>query len=124
MANEQNLIPFKKGQSGNPNGRPKGSKAFKTILNDYLSRNISIKDPTTKESTLVEVREALMIKLIGHGMNGSLHAIKEIRDMVDGPIKQSIEIEDKNIERPIAERVDEIIKRIDSLNADKKQRKK
>jgi hypothetical protein len=29
MANNENLIPFEKGQSGNPNGRPK--KSFSTI---------------------------------------------------------------------------------------------
>jgi len=33
MANEQNLTPWKKGQSGNPNGRPK--KSFNKI-NDQL----------------------------------------------------------------------------------------
>ena len=29
MANEENLIRYKKGQSGNPKGRPKGSKDIK-----------------------------------------------------------------------------------------------
>ena len=36
MANEENLIPYKKGQSGNPNGRPKGSKNRSTIAKKWL----------------------------------------------------------------------------------------
>lgn len=37
MANEQNLKPFKKGQSGNPKGRPKGVKSWSTIVQGLLA---------------------------------------------------------------------------------------
>lgn len=33
----KNLRPFKKGQSGNPNGRPKGSKNLSTIIQEMLA---------------------------------------------------------------------------------------
>ena len=36
MANNDNLKPFKKGQSGNPKGRPKGSKNRSTIIKKWL----------------------------------------------------------------------------------------
>lgn len=37
MANENNLVPFKKGQSGNPKGRPKGIKNWSTVVQHILA---------------------------------------------------------------------------------------
>jgi hypothetical protein len=37
MANEQNLKPFKKGQSGNPAGKPKGTENVSTRLKRLLA---------------------------------------------------------------------------------------
>ena len=39
MANEENLIPYKKGQSGNPNGRPK--KSFASINAELEAKGIT-----------------------------------------------------------------------------------
>lgn len=36
MANEQNLTPWKKGQSGNPAGRKKGSHNRATIIRAFM----------------------------------------------------------------------------------------
>lgn len=44
MANNENLRPFKKGQSGNPNGRPKGAKSSETLLREAIVAFASKKD--------------------------------------------------------------------------------
>ena len=36
---KEDLIPFKAGQSGNPNGRPKGKRNRSTILKELLDMN-------------------------------------------------------------------------------------
>ncbi|MEI8345298.1 MAG: DUF5681 domain-containing protein [Candidatus Omnitrophota bacterium] len=36
--NDQNLKPFKKGESGNPNGRPKGARSLSNLLREALQK--------------------------------------------------------------------------------------
>ena len=36
MANDENLIPAKKGEVRNPNGRPKGSKNTTTLIREAI----------------------------------------------------------------------------------------
>jgi poly(3-hydroxybutyrate) depolymerase len=51
-----NLIPFEKGESGNPNGRPKGSKNRSTIARRWMEVNQSLKNPLTSETETNESR--------------------------------------------------------------------
>lgn len=60
---------FKKGQSGNPRGRPKGSKALRTVIDDVLDTKVVVtiggkRRRVTKTRLLVEtaVNEALVSK--------------------------------------------------------------
>lgn len=43
---EKNLIPFVKGKSGNPNGRPKGRKNFSTLYFEALEHLAKLNNTT------------------------------------------------------------------------------
>lgn len=46
---------FKKGMSGNPKGRPKGTKNIRTVLNDTLNEKIQItQNGKTSTATIMD----------------------------------------------------------------------
>ena len=51
MSNNHNLKPFKKGQSGNPKGRPKGAKNRSTIIALTLIAAITYGEPVAYQTT-------------------------------------------------------------------------
>lgn len=122
MANTDGLIPhqFKPGQSGNPNGRPKGTLNFKTILRKILDDDISFDDPISKHPVVIQVREAIVLRLVEKALGGNLDAINDVRTWAEGPLKQSIEIEDKATVRTLAERSSDIISKISALAGEAK----
>ena len=63
--------PFKKGQSGNPRGRPKGSKNARTIVNETLNRTVTIKE--NGRTRRVKFLEAFVHQLAAKALNGSTH---------------------------------------------------
>ena len=98
MSNNHNLRPFKKGESGNPKGRPKGSKNRATIVRDIFD-SISVLDsfkfnelesrfPHIKNDmsieyllTLIQVNKAIF--------EGDTRAYKVLMDSLYGtPIRQ------------------------------------
>lgn len=82
--NEQNLKPFKKGISGNPGGRPKGSRNLSTILEDVLNRKVSLEDPILKKEVKSRIGEIIVLKLTQKALEGDLRAINEIFDRAEG----------------------------------------
>lgn len=70
---------FKSGLSGNPKGRPKGSKGLKTDLKAQLSTRVSV---TEKGKTKkLRVQELLLKMLATKAANGNIHAAKLLLDM-------------------------------------------
>src|SRR4051812_31093166 len=59
---------FKPGQSGNPSGRPKDSKNFKTLLNSILNEQISLQEGS--QSRKISKAEAIMRRLIIGALKG------------------------------------------------------
>lgn len=91
------LTPFEKGQTGNPNGRPKGRRNLSTILQEMLDEDIEV---TEKDGTKTKKKFADVIvrKLLRKANDGDLRAITEIFDRTEGKSKQTIQLgaEDSN----------------------------
>ena len=93
MANEENIIghQFEKGESGNPAGRPVGSKNRSTLLRKWLEVPAKIINPETKEETIGTVEDRIIMALITKAAKGDVIAMKEIQDTIYGKIPQKID---------------------------------
>ena len=82
-------MPFKKGQSGNPKGRPKSSKLFKDALNLAVHERVDEKPlrgvETGDKTKLRRIAEVL----VENAMDGDIPAIKEVADRLDGKAHQT-----------------------------------
>lgn len=93
--NPQNIEPYKfpPGQSGNPAGRPVGSKNLSTILRDMLEEEIEVSvDQATGRKERRKFSELIIRKLIKRASDGDPRAIKEIFDRIEGRAKQSVDV--------------------------------
>lgn len=67
---------FRKGQSGNPKGRPKGSLNFATVARKVLSKRVSMNLNGKQRS--VPVYEAILIRQCLGGLEGKQRAVEQI----------------------------------------------
>jgi hypothetical protein len=93
MANEQNLIPAKKGEVRNPNGKPKGVLNSKTRLLRLLELVTKVRNPVTGEEEEFSIAEQLDMQIIAKARKGDLKAYEILLDRLEGKPKQSSEVE-------------------------------
>jgi hypothetical protein len=99
MPRGEHLKPhqYKKGQSGNEKGRPKGSGGgpfLSTVLKQALQEDDLL------DGKEVKVEYTVVASLLKEAKAGNVQAINIVFDRVDGKPLQAIEIEDKT-ERPL-----------------------
>ena len=83
---------FKKGQSGNPHGRPKGSKNLTTLLGEALNEPVIVAENGGRRK--ITMREAIIKQLVKRSATADLRAIKILLDMVrdiEGQIEPAVE---------------------------------
>jgi len=78
-------VPFPKGVSGNPNGRPKGAFSMVTLLEKKL-QEVAGDDPIKRRIHA----EIILDELLKRGRKDGITA-KDIIDRIDGKPKQAIE---------------------------------
>ena len=99
MPNKENLKYWKKGESGNPNGRPKGSKNRSTIAKKWLQVIQETKNPLTLESEELSQEDLITLALIKKAADGDVNAYKALMDSGYGsPVQQ---VEQTILEQPL-----------------------
>jgi hypothetical protein len=91
MPNKENLIPAKKGEVRNPNGRPKGAKNRSTIARQWLEVNQSLKNPLTGEQETMSQEDLMTLALIKKAREGDVAAYKALMDSGYGAPLQQVE---------------------------------
>lgn len=79
---EDNLIPFKKGQSGNPKGYPKGKPNLKTLIEKVWNEEITDAKGNKKIQGLLAVKA-----LLEKAQKGDVSAFRELADRMEGKAK-------------------------------------
>lgn len=99
MTNEQNIkkYEFKKGQSGNPKGRPKGSKNRSTIARRWLEATRKGKNPLTGEDEILTQEDVITLALIRKAMEGDVAAYKALLDSGYGSAKETIDLNTNDV---------------------------
>ena len=67
---------FRKGQSGNPKGRPKGSLDFKTYVKEMLSKQVTVTEGGRKRR--ISSLQATLMRLSEKSLKGDMKAIERI----------------------------------------------
>jgi len=100
MAGYKEIEPrWEKGESGNPAGRPKGSKNRSTIARQWLEVNQSLKNPLTGEQETMSQEDLMTLALIKKAREGDVAAYKALMDSGYGsPLQQ---IEQTILEQPL-----------------------
>ena len=101
---------FKKGQSGNPKGRPKLIRDFKTDLKVELESTITVQ--IDGKSKPITKQQALIKKLLSKALNGELGALKTLTNLIALHLKVS--------EADIDELLDEDVKLFDKYYVERK----
>ena len=71
---------FKRGQSGNPRGRPAGAKNLATLVNEALNEPVVIAEDDGRRK--ISKREAIVKQLVNRSAKADWRAIKILLDIV------------------------------------------
>ena len=108
---KDNLRNWQKGQSGNPNGRPKGSRNRKKVLEEIMCADIDLEKVSNEElkevfglSGKISAFELMSYRMTQKAINGDTHTFKVLVEMLDGKPLQQQRIEVSEEEEKVVPR--------------------
>jgi hypothetical protein len=78
---------FKKGKSGNPNGRPKDAKGLNSIVKQHLLDRVAVR--TSKGTRRLTRIEALVLKLLESAGGGDHRALVQLMSMYSAAVPET-----------------------------------
>ena len=87
---------FRTGESGNPKGRPKGSKNRSTLFRYWLDQQKEITNPITGEAETLDFENEIILATIERARNGDLKAVEIVLDALYGKATQRTEVTGKD----------------------------
>jgi len=87
MTNKVIGRPFKKGESGNPGGRPKKDWTWASLIEEAVEEEYTTKDGLRTDKG----KKFIAKKLVHMAIDGDIQAIKEISNRMDGLPAQSMD---------------------------------
>lgn len=93
MSKEDLMPPWEPGQSGNPNGRPKGAKNLKTYLAVLLDKKLKLKTVFTEsgdtEEHKITAAQAVAERIIVRAIQGNVRAMELLLNFTNEQIAQT-----------------------------------
>ena len=107
---------FKKGESGNPTGRPKGSKNLTTLLEKELKQRVVITENGRRRS--ITKQEAMVKHLVNKAVSGDRPLMQLLLDEIrlvearaaSSPSGTNLDEADREVMRQIQERMRRLMK--------------
>jgi len=96
----EHINQFKPGESGNPNGRPKGVRNRSTIAKEWLEVQQSVRNPITGKDEILQQQDIMTLALIKKARDGDVNAFRELMDSAYGKLTQPLTHEG-NEEKPL-----------------------
>ena len=99
MAGKGQIEPrWEKGESGNPNGRPKGSKNRSTIARYWMEVEQKLKNPLTGTDETMSQEDLMTLAMIKKAREGDVTAYKALMDSGYGAPIQQVEQTQTNVD--------------------------
>ena len=83
---------FKEGQSGNPSGRPKGSRNRSTIIREILDLMEKKNNPITGQEENLSQEQIMTLAVLSKARKGDVRAYQALMDSAFGAPKNQTEI--------------------------------
>ena len=95
---------FKPGRSGNPSGRPKGSRNVRTEFNEVMNKKIPVRE--NGKARRITRQRAILLRIYDKGVQGDVRALTSIINMM---IKLDPNAGSENLVREAVSEMDEEI---------------